>query len=264
MSRAMRRASRQQTSRGRRTPVPRGSAGGLSVPWIPIALMIAIAAVVGVVIYLVIQAGKPAADRFADAAKMEEDPAPNLPGQYVNLPEAFAVGSTQAHYGSTTGPNTNSHVTRDVDYSKETSASAPNGLPPAGGPHWGSTTCGSDPAAAPAFCGPIPWGIYRAEWHAESFVHNMEHGGVVIWYNLSDRTLRDQIEAEVAKLGKNGAFVVMAPYSAIPANTIAFTAWARREILPADQYDNSKLDEFTKTFNCRFNPEGFTCGKFSM
>ncbi len=261
----MRRASRAPTSRSRRTPVrPRGSGGGLRVPWIPIALVIAILAVVGVVIYLVIQARKPPGDRYAKAQAIELDKAPGLPGEWVNLPDAWGDGSSQAHYANSNGPNTNSHVTHNVDYSKEATTDAPNGLPPTGGPHWGQGSCGTDPATAPAFCGPVPWGIYRAEWHAESFVHNMEHGGVVIWYNLSDTTLRDQIEAEITKLGKNGAFIVMAPYSAIPANTIAFTAWARREILPANQYDKSKLDEFIKTFNCRFNPEGFTCGKFSM
>ncbi len=259
MSRAMRRAQRPQTSRSRRTPVPRGSAGGLRVPWTPIALVIAIAAVMGVVIYLVIQAGKPAADRFAAAAKMEKDPASNLPGEYVNLPQAWAVGSTLAQYGSTTGPNTNAHVRHDVDYSKETSPSAPNGLPPAGGQHWGSSGCGSDPAAAPAFCGPAPWGIYRAAWHPETLVHNMEHGGVIVWYNTTDTGVRDQLEAEVTKRLKAGNLVVMSPYTALPAETIALTGWSWREIMPVSKFDINQIDTFIKTFTCRFNPEGFTC-----
>ncbi len=258
----MRRASRAPTSRSRRTPVrPRGSGGGLRVPWIPIALVIAILAVVGAVLYLVIQAGKPAKNRFADAAKMEEDPAHGLPGEYVNLPQAWANGSILAHYGekgTPDDPNTNLHVTQNVDYSKETSASAPNGLPPAGGPHWGQGSCGTEPKNAPAFCGPVPWGIYRDPWHPENLVHNMEHSGVVVWYNFTDTQLRDKLEAVVKNRADAGKLVVMVPYPDIPQGTIALTAWARRwGPSPTSQYNEDQVKDFINKFSRRFNPEGF-------
>jgi len=191
-------------------------------------------------------------DRFAPAAAIEADAAPDLPGQYVNLPEAFADGSTLAHYGASNGPKTNAHVTHDVDYSKE-------GLPPAGGPHWGSGSCGADPKKAPAFCGPVPWGIYRDPWPAASLVHNMEHAGVIVWYNTTSASIRGQLEAEVTKHLQGGDLVVMTPYPDLPRETIALTAWARRDEFPVSEYDDSRVDQFIRTFSCRFNPEGFPC-----
>lgn len=260
MSRAQRRSARTPASRSRRTPVrPTTSGRGLRIPWVPIAVLLGIVAVVAVVGYLVIQARKPAVDRFAAAGVMESDPAPNLPGQYVNLPEAWADGSTLAHYGASNGPNTNSHVTHDVDYSKEVTANSSTGLPPAGGPHWGATPCGSDPAAAPAFCGPVPWGIYRVAWHASSLVHNMEHSGVVIWYNTANIDIRNKIEAEATKRLKAGNLVVVLPYPDLPPDTIALTAWARRDVFSVTEYDDSRLDTFIKDFSCRFNPEHIPC-----
>jgi hypothetical protein len=238
---------------------PSSSGRGLRLPWIPIAVLFGIVAVVGVVAYLIIQSGKPAADRFAAAAAYELDKQPGAPGQYVNLPEAWADGSTLAHYGASNGPNTNSHVTHTVDYSKEVTDNAPNGQPPAGGPHWGQTTCGSDPATAPAFCGPVPWGIYRAPWPPESLGHNMEHAGVVIWYNTANTDIRNKIEAEATKRLKAGNLVVVAPYPDLPADTIAITAWARRDVFPVSEYTDSRLDTFIKAFACRFNPENVPC-----
>jgi hypothetical protein len=196
-------------------------------------------------------------DRFAAAAAIEAAPAPDLPGQYVNLPEAFAEVSTLAHYGASSGPNTNAHVTHDVDYSPEATENAANGLPPAGGPHWGAGRCGNDPNSAPAFCGPAPWGIYRDPWNAESLVHNMEHAGVVVWYNTTSASTRDQLEAEVKKRLESGDLVVMTPYPDLPPETIALTAWARRDVFPVSEYDDSRVDQFIRTFSCRFDPEGF-------
>ena len=257
MSRAQRRSARTP-ARSRRTPVrPSGSGGRLRIPWIPIAVVLGIIVVIGAVGYIVIQAGKPASERFANAAKIESDPAPDLPGEWVDLPITWGDGTNQAHYGAKTGPNTNAHVTHEVDYSKEATANAPNGLPPAGGDHWGNGSCGEDPKTAPSFCGPVPWGIYREPWHAESLVHNMEHAGVVIWYNTADTNIRDQIEAVAKKRLKAGNLVVVAPYPDLPADTVALTAWARRQVFPVSQYDESRVDTFIKTFSRRFNPENF-------
>jgi hypothetical protein len=233
---------------------PSSSGRGLRVPWIPIAVLLGIVAVVGVVVYLVIQSGKPAKDRFAGAAKVEADPAPDLPGEYVNLPEAWADGSTLAHYGASDGPNTNAHVTHDVDYSKEVTDNAASGLPPAGGPHWGSSSCGNDPATAPAFCGPAPWGIYRVPWHAESLVHNMEHGGTVIWYNTKDQGVISDLEDFAAK--HKSKHIVVAPYPDMDPETVAITVWGRRLKMPVSQYDRSKLTNFFDKTYCRFDPEG--------
>jgi len=263
VSRAQRRATRPSS---RRTPVkPQKSGAGIQIPWIPIAVLFATIAVVGVVVYLVIQAGKPAKPNNAKAAAYELNKQEGAPGEWVDLPNVWADGTKLAHYGqsSADGPNTNAHVTRTVDYSKETSASSPNGLPPVGGPHWGSSGCGPEPANAPSFCGPAPWGIasLTVPWAAETLIHNMEHGGVVVWFNTTNTAVRDKLEAEVTKRVKDGYYVVMTPYSDIPPDTIYLTSWARREKIDVASYDDATVDKFITTFQCAFNPENFkNCG----
>ena len=252
MSRAQRRASRPGSARSRRTPVrPRSSGGGMQLPWIPIVVVVGVAAIIGVVIYLVIEAGKPAGNRFEEAARVEEQFATSttLPGQGVNLPEIYADGSTLAHYGqdSSVGPNTNAHVTRDVDYTAQ-------GLPPAGGPHWNGN-CGQDPKTAPAFCGPVPNGIYRDPWNPESLVHNMEHAGLVIWYNTTSQETIAELE-DFASDNDNKQ-LVLTPLPEMEPETIAITVWGRRDKFPVAEYSRDRLDDFIDKLYCRFDPEGF-------
>ncbi len=234
-----------------------------NIPWIPIAVIAGILVVAGGIIYLVIQSNQEGAPSYEKEQAYEMDAEADLPGEFVNLPEAFKdADGNLAHYGqdSDEGPNTNAHVTREVDYSAETSANSDTGLPPVGGPHWGQGGCGNDPSEASAFCGPVPWGVYRASWAAGSVVHNMEHGGVVVWYNTDNAALVTDMEGWVGDLGDDGAFVVMMPYDDIPDDTVALTAWTRREILPAADVTEDNISDFIRTMNCRFNPEGFDCG----
>lgn len=192
-------------------------------------------------------------DGLVRARQIEDNPAPELPGEYVNLPQAFAEGGVLAHYGAASGPSTNSHVTHEIDYSNE-------GYPPAGGPHWGAAACGTHPTTAPAFCGPVPWGIYREERHPESLVHNMEHSGVIVWYNSSDTTVRDNLERWASDELRSGKFVVMVPHSVRPNDTVALTAWARRDVFPTADMTEGRVKDFINSLSCRFNPEGFHCG----
>lgn len=248
----------------------------MNIPWIPIAVVAGIVIVIAGIAYLIIQSGKDDASSNIAARKVEckldasdecvvpvEDPSPDLPGEWIDLPTAWKDGDTLAHYGASGGdPNTNAHVTRDVDYSAEKSDNSSTGLPPVGGPHWGQGSCGDVPAEAPAYCGPVPWGVYRQAWPAASVVHNMEHGGVVIWYHSADLTVRDNLENWVADLGDDGAFVVLMPYPDIPDNTVAMTSWSRREIVPVGDLTEDGVKTFIRKLNCHFNPEGFSCGNF--
>jgi len=52
------------------------------------------------------------------------------------------------------------------------------------------------------------------------------------------------------------------PYSDMPADTIALTAWARRDLFPVSDLTTDRIDQFIEVFDCRFNPENFTaCGQ---
>jgi hypothetical protein len=131
-----------------------------------------------------------------------------------------------------------------------------------GGDHWGASACPKTAAEAPAYCGPVTWGIYRDPnaWPASSLVHNMEHSGVVIWYNSSDTKVRDQIEKIATSELKSGKLVVMTPYPDIAKDTIALTAWSRRDVFPVSELTDKRVKDFIEKLSCRFNPENVPCG----
>ncbi len=174
---------------------------------------------------------------------VEADADPSLPGDYVNLPAIYG-----GYYGNRYGPNTGAHRLGAIDYSAQ-------GLPPAGGPHWGSSRCPPDPTRAPPNCGPVPWGMYRQPWHAESLVHNMEHGGVVIWYNTSDQHTIDELEKFATEQLRAGKMLVLVPYLDMASGRIAITVWSRRDEFAVSNYDPKRLQHFIDVLYCRFDPE---------
>ena len=182
-------------------------------------------------------------NRLSPAQTVEADDDPSLPGEYVDLPAIYG-----GHYGDQ--PGTASHVSYAIDYS-------PQGLPPAGGPHWGSGPCGDKPSEAPLLCGPVVWGIYREPWPAESLVHNLEHAGVVIWYNTSDQGVIDRLESYASAKLDADTRLVLAPYPDMAAETVAITVWSRRDTMPASELDTARLDDFIDVLYCRFDPERF-------
>jgi len=189
----------------------------------------------------------PALSAFDRSIAAEADDDPSLPGEFVDLPAIFG-----GPYPFGTPPP---HQDGPIDYSAQ-------GLPPAGGLHWGPSpgwtgACPDDPAEAPLNCGPVPWGVYRSPWHAESLVHNMEHAGFVIWYNTPDEAVRDELEAFALQQSENDVLIVMAPFPDMAPDTVAITVWSRRLAMPADAVDLEAMQEFVDVLNCRFDPEGF-------
>ena len=187
--------------------------------------------------------------RFAAAAAIELDPAPDLPGEYVNLPEIYQDERGLATYGSDGSvPNTAPHVTGDVDY-----AGVGNSNPPAGGPHWAGG-CPRDPLEA-GECGPAAWGIYRDPWPPATLVHNMEHGGMVVWYNTTGQAVIDDLE-DFANSNRD-KFLVLTPYPEMEDESVAITIWSRLGLIPASEYSRDFIDDFMDDWYCKFDPEGF-------
>jgi hypothetical protein len=240
------RRRRDSTARSRRTPTGAPGASTRELPVVPIVVVVGVVAVIGLLAYLIWQQGKDSGGRFASAAEVEKDPAPDLPGEYVNLPEIYADERGNASYGSDgTVPNTAPHVTGPIDYE-----AAGNTNPPAGGPHW-IGGCTDDPETSPTGCGPAPWGIFRAPWPAATLVHNMEHGGMVVWYNTTDQAVIDDIESFARDLFP----VVVNPYPDMEAETIALTTWGRIDKFPVSEYSRERIETFEEVHKCRFNPE---------
>jgi hypothetical protein len=208
---------------------------------VPLLIVAGIAALGGGGFYLIWQQGQPASNRFEGAAEVEANDDPSLPGEWINLPELYG-----GPYSDTAG-----HVTRDVDYAED------QGLPPAGGPHWGQGACLDDPDDASPFCGPVPWGIYRKPWEPESLVHNLEHAGVVLWYNTTDQEVIDKLEDLIEKRLSRQELLVLTPYPAMEEEHIALTAWSRRDMFPVSEYSKDRVEEFIDEYERKFNPEGF-------
>lgn len=111
---------------------------------------------------------------------------------------------------------TRKHVEGGVDYED---------VPPTSGDH--------DPCWA-------PWGVYATEIPDERWVHNLEHGGVVLLYDCPDGCPDEvaQMEAIIAERAVHG---ILTPYAALPTR-FAAVAWGYR--LTTDCFDVDVLDTF--------------------
>lgn len=124
-----------------------------------------------------------------------------------------------------------------------------NSNPPTTGPH------------ASAYA---QWGIYEEPQPKEMMVHNMEHAGVIVWYNCEGggqplsaeecATLKNDLAATVQPALASGKRIVMTPYADM-TNRIALTAW--RHLDAFDEFDSQRVETFIETFNCHFDAEGF-------
>lgn len=124
-----------------------------------------------------------------------------------------------------------------------------NSNPPTSGPH-------SSQAAN--------WGVSESELPKEVPVHNMEHGGVVVWYNCAggpaplDATACQLLHTQLASVVRANLarrkLVLMTPYSHMPSR-IALTAW--RTLDAFDEFDQARVQAFIDAFERKFNPEGF-------
>ena len=119
-------------------------------------------------------------------------------------------------------------------------------LPATSGPHWGS---------------PAAWGVYSTPMNESQVIHNLEHGGIVIWYDpaaLDDAQvseLTSYVESQVAS-GIGGRFKFIAsPWGASePLDAaVAVTAW--RHLLKLDAFDMSAIRTFADANYLRYAPE---------
>ena len=83
-------------------------------------------------------------------------------------------------------------------------------VPPTSGDHW----------STPAFCG-----FYDRELPDEQIVHNMEHGNLIISYNLPDQAKVEELKQLVTNLSGWNLWGIARPYTKIPEGTVAMSAW---------------------------------------
>lgn len=104
-----------------------------------------------------------------------------------------------------------------------------NSTPPTSGPHYGSLA---------------RWGTHTEPLPDELVVHNLEDGGVGIWYNCADGCpeLVSQLES-VADRYREG--VLLAPYPGMDTQ-IALTAWNRIDRF--EEFDEQRLVRFVDAY----------------
>jgi hypothetical protein len=110
-------------------------------------------------------------------------------------------------------------------------------LPATSGPHWGT---------------PASWGVYPTPANESQIVHNLEHGGIVIWYDPERveaeavGVLQDYVDAQVAS-GISGRFkFILSPWGGndpLPSPIVA-TAW--RYLIELETADTAMIDDFAR------------------
>jgi hypothetical protein len=74
---------------------------------------------------------------------------------------------------------------------------------------------------------PLSAGVYDSDQDERAIVHNLEHGYVVIQYKGIPEDQVNQLRQFVRD--RSGAKLVLAPYSALPRDGVALTAWRNLE-----------------------------------
>ena len=121
-------------------------------------------------------------------------------------------------------------------------------VPGVSGPHW-------DPS------GVANWGVYSTPQNESQMIHNLEHGGIVIWYDpdaLDDAQvaeLTSYVEGQVSS-GISGRYkFILTPWggSADLGAAVAVTAW--RHLLKLDTFDMDAIRSFADSNYLRYAPE---------
>lgn len=149
-----------------------------------------------------------------------------------------AVGTAQPNAGQL-------HVTAGIDCRAPADANqaaecgGPNpysSLPATSGPHWPPNAIAN-------------WGVYSTPQPETQLVHNLEHGGIVIWHDPelpADQVdeLAAYVDAQVAQ-GVGGRYkFILSPWGGeqeLPS-PIVVTAWLY--LLELDEVDTGAIDEF--------------------
>ncbi len=121
------------------------------------------------------------------------------------------------------------------------SAVNPDGytVPPTSGRHWnGWVSCGF-------YTDPVP---------DERIVHNMEHGNIIVHYNLPDAAQVAELRDAYDAIGQTTAWGVARPYDQIPVGTVALTTWGVRDG-PMNGVDQGRIERFFEAYSGKLGPE---------
>lgn len=119
-----------------------------------------------------------------------------------------------------------------------------NSMPPTSGPHYEA---------------PANWGVYESQQPEGALVHNLEHGGINVNYNLSGADQIAELESFVTNQVTFPGCFVMQPHAGVAKGKVALTGW-----LWLEQFDGIDRGGMQDFINAHINrgPENFgpDCG----
>ena len=113
--------------------------------------------------------------------------------------------------------------------------------PPTSGDHW----------EIPQSCGFYPGGLPD-----ERIVHNLEHGNIVVSYNL-DSALEEELRKAADDIDLSQNWGVLRYYPDIAPGTVALTTWGVSDIM--EGVDKDRIDKFFETYAGVLGPEFLPC-----
>ena len=117
-----------------------------------------------------------------------------------------------------------------------------NTNPPTSGDHW----------SIQARCG-----FYEDGLDDERIVHNLEHGIIVVSYNLETQEEVDKLREAVESIPLYGAWGLTRHYDKLPVGTVAAAAWGVLDTMQG--IDRDRLDKFFQTYSGNLGPEVIPC-----
>ena len=157
--------------------------------------------------------------------------------QSIGGPQAVSLGTAQAYVE---GVGIDQEVMPSKNHVPDGSEVAYNSVPATSGDHYFS---------------PQPCGFYDGEIPDERVVHNLEHGNIIISYNLSDPDEIDQLREVYNDLeGWKDHYTVARSYSKIEPGQVALSAWGVLDIM--DGIDQDRIERFYDHYVGRLGPEG--------
>jgi len=104
---------------------------------------------------------------------------------------------------------------------------------------------------------PISCGFYEDGLSDERIVHNLEHGNIVVSYNLASEEEVDQLRDALESIGKNAIWGVARSYDKIPSGTVALAAWGVLDTM--QEVDKDRIKTFFDTYSGALGPERIIC-----
>ena len=155
----------------------------------------------------------------------------------IGGPQAVDLGTAAAYVE---GVGVDQEVMATKHHVPEGSTVTYNSVPATSGDHYSS---------------PEPCGFYEGEVPDERVVHNLEHGNIVISYNLTEPSDLDNLRSAYNDLdGWKDHYTVARFYPDILPGQVALSAWGVLDIM--DGVDKDRIERFYEHYVGRLGPEG--------